>query len=167
MKQSVAIALTVLLGIAFVLSAPRPATGSADPTNAAPIAPAEAAPTLYVFFPLESCAVKYCVTADALERQIARLTDAPVDIVQIPVYGAHVYTNGTPPPLFIDWTAHPSLLEAEWLPPAELTDYGWGLADAEVVLVSADTATVYQLGDDIDWAQLSRLLIASAEAPSS
>lgn len=115
-------------------------------------------PTLFVFSPVEQCTIKYCLTADAVDQWVTKAYEDQINVVEVPVYAAHIYHNGTPPPLFADWDVYPIPSVAEWEPEAELTDFGWGLTESQVVFVSADQATNYQFGASVDYSILNALL---------
>lgn len=121
-------------------------------------------PTLFVFFPVEQCTIKYCLTAVSLDQWVTELYGDRINVVEVPVLSGHVHHNGTPPPLFVDWDIYPVPSFAEWMPEAELTDLGWGLKDSQVVFVSADQDRNHQFGSSVDWVILDALLSGNSIA---
>lgn len=136
------------------LSAVSPAGGRLSASAAL----ATGKPVLFVFTPIEECAVHYCLTADVVERQVADSYGDQIHVVEIPVYAGHVYTDGTPPPLFADWDLYPVASFADWLPQAELTDFGWGLTQTRTVFVSADHENYHQFDNGLDMPMLDTLV---------
>ena len=115
-------------------------------------------PVLFVFTPIEECAIHYCLTAGFVERQVADGYGNQIQVVEVPVHAAHVYTNGTPPALFADWDLYPVEPFGEWLPQAELTDHGWGLTQTRIVFVSADHENYYEFDNGVDMPMLEMLV---------
>ena len=136
-----------------------PASSSpAEALLSASVAIASDKPILFVFQPVEACAIHYCLTADAVQQWVTKQHGDQISVVGVPVYAAHIYNNDTPPPLFVDWDLYPVNAFAEWLPQAELTDAGWGLKDTHVVFVTADQQSHYHFENGIDFTVLNNLL---------
>lgn len=163
-------AAVLLLGAAAILSAVfildretsvQPHAGIAPQQNSANIswpgsgqtlsaskALATGDPVLFVFVPFEKCSRQYCLTGSVFERQLPNhLTDS-LHVVEVPVHSFYFYTvDETPPPFIMaDWDLYPTALQLEWMPAATLTDFGWGIDETTLVLVSDGGKQVHKLG---------------------
>ena len=54
-------------------------------------------PVMFVFIPAEQCTIQYCLTAEIVRKKVSVRFIDDVNVVEVPVYGFHIYTDGTPP----------------------------------------------------------------------
>ena len=116
-------------------------------------------PVLFVFTPADKCARQYCLNADVVQHQVMAELQNGVNVVDVPVYGFYIYTDGTPPSfIYADWDLYPVKPFSDWLPQAEMTEFGWGLEETHVVLVDEDGQMEHDFGGLLDMDTLDAYL---------
>lgn len=115
--------------------------------------------TLAFFTPVQMCQVRYCLTADLVSERVNAAFPGRVRIVEVPVVAFHVYHDGTPPDfLHADW--RPAGVEPVpgYTPEPVLTQFGWGLAEPQMLLVDDSGRVLHDFGDTLDIETLARVL---------
>lgn len=122
-------------------------------------------PVLFVFVPYEKCSQQYCLTADVVEKKILDSLADAFYIVEVPVHSFYIYTVDTPPEFIIaDWDLYPTYPQADWMPAAEMTDFGWGISETRLVLVDENREMVYDAAGQLDIEAFVGVLGDSARA---
>ncbi|MCB0166361.1 MAG: hypothetical protein KDI79_19175 [Anaerolineae bacterium] len=104
--------------------------------------------TLILFYPVEVCRRRYCLTLEAVEAKLDPNTLQTVNLVSVPVYAIPMKVDGDEPMLpLLGWNVDAVEHHIDWLPELSETDYGWGLESPAVVLVAPDSAVLYR-GDE-------------------
>jgi hypothetical protein len=169
-KLIVMFLLLVIVGLGLWLGVVGGGTAVSAPklSNSVPLSAATALsngqPTLFIFTPMEKCSIQYCLTADSISVQLDDLS-ALINVVGVPVQALAVHSSETPPSfLFVHWDLYPISTIAEWIPKSELTPYGWGLPNTQLVLVGADGQLIADLGSELN---VNRLHEALTELPDT
>ncbi len=112
-------------------------------TTALGLSPAEALatgrPTLFYFYPLEFCWIRYCRQPEDLAGELSARYGDRVNLVTVGVIaGKSSQAEAGGQPLYTNMDLYPIPQVFEWLPEAELTVYGMGIEAPQLALVGAD-----------------------------
>ncbi len=116
------------------------------------LSPAEALatgkPTLFYFYPLEFCWIRYCRQPEDLAGELAARYGDRVNLVTVGVIaGKSSQAEASGLPIYTNMDLYPIPQVFEWLPEAELTIYGVGIESPQLALVSVDGQLVRR-GDE-------------------
>jgi hypothetical protein len=105
-------------------------------------------PSLLLFYPVEVCRRRYCLTPEIVTARLqAHALDA-VNVVSVPVYAVSMNEDQTRPYMpIVDWDVYAVEPYSAWLPEFSETVYGWGLEAPVVTLVAKDGTVLYR-GDE-------------------
>ena len=105
-------------------------------------------PTLILFYPVEVCQRRYCLTPEAVEARLIANDLTAVNLVNVPVYAVPVESGRIRPVLpLLGWDVYAVEPYLNWLPPFSETVYGRGLETPVVALIAPDGAVLYR-GDE-------------------
>ena len=129
-------------------AAPGGALGPAEQTVPASEALSNGRPSLVLFYPVEVCQRRHCLTTEAIRARLAPGHTQALNLVSVPVYAVPLAVDRTGPTLpLLDWDVYAVEPYIDWLPAFSETVYGWGLEGPVVVLVSMEGDVLYR-GDE-------------------
>lgn len=121
-------------------------------------------PTLVLFYPVELCEIRYCLTEAFLtETDIANDPDR-LNVVTVPIYAVPSAENETSSQFpYLGWEVYPVPPFDSLLPEFSLTHFGWGIAAPTVVLVD-EQGQVHYRGREIIDAKILDAVLRPTEA---
>ncbi|MCP4289580.1 MAG: hypothetical protein GY792_35020 [Gammaproteobacteria bacterium] len=153
------IGLTVLLCTGLMLMADQPAqaspaeqmppqineTRTTEHTMSASEVLGQDLPTLILFYPVEVCQRRYCLTPELVEARLGAIDLQTVNLMSVPVYAVSMEASQVEPELpLLGWDVYAVEPYRNWLPAFSQTVYGWGLEAPVVVLVDSDGTVLYR-----------------------
>lgn len=105
-------------------------------------------PSLIVFYPVEVCQRRYCLTPEIAMAKLEAHSLEAVNVMSVPVYAVPMDAGQTRPEVpILDWDVYAVEPYADWLLEFSETVYGWGLEAPVVVLVDPAGVVLYR-GDE-------------------
>ncbi len=101
-----------------------------------------------------------------MESRLPAQAADSLHVVEVPVHSFHIYTADAPPDFIMaDWDLYPTAPQAEWLPEATLTEFGWGISETTMVLVDSDGELIHDFGRQLDMQHLQSLIQSPLQSP--